>query len=679
MKKSSLITVVLLIAVTAISVELSMASETKLFVSKDGNDAWSGKLLAPNPDKTDGPFATLEGARNAVRDLKVYNKLSSPVTVYIRGGKYNLKRPFVLEAKDSGTKECPIIYSALADEEVIITGSKRVSGSWKTYRDNIMVCTIKDTQFEGLNFRQLFVNGERQIRARTPNEGFYHVNEIIPGEQSNSSFKYRKGDLKRWRNLTDVELIIFHSWDESRINIADINEEKNVVHLEYASHYPFDRWSGHYDGVLARYFVENVLEGLDSPGEWYFDRHSRELYYWPKAGENIHDLEITIPVINQLLLFQGDTLSGTPVSYISFSGITFAESDCPAGWEGRWGDQVSPAGITFSFASNCRLDKCTVTNTGTYGIEILNGSKYNTIDKTEVSYTGSGGIRIDKDPSMRNTISNNHVHHCGIIYPSGVGICVGITSQNVISHNHVHDIGYCGLTCRGAANTVEFNHVHHVMQRMCDGGGIYMYGEYSDGTVVRNNVFHDIIPYAYFGWGIYLDERSEYVTVQNNIVYRTQSGNTMMHGGRNNIWINNTFVDATKYQIFWNPLRNTASKNIYVNNIFYYTDPNTYLIHIAGQWYDDIILKSDYNLFYCAGGGPMKIDNMRSERFRTGKVLFEVKTFEDWRRKGFDFNSIVADPLFVDSGNDNYTLREDSPMFELGFQQIDISTVGPQE
>ena len=158
------------------------------------------------------------------------------------------------------------------------------------------------------------------------------------------------------------------------------------------------------------------------------------------------------------------------------------------------------------------------------------------------------------------------------------------------------------MTCRGPGNIVEYNHVHNVMKNMNDGGGIYMYGEFSDGTLVRNNVFHDITPYNYFGWGIYLDERTEYVTVSDNVVYRTKSGNTMMHGNRYNIWVNNIFVDASQYQIFWNPLGKTAYKGIYVNNIFYYTNPEAYLIYIAGTWYDDMIEKSDYNLFYLKGG-----------------------------------------------------------------------------
>ena len=644
------------------------AGETVLYVSKDGSDAWSGEIHLPNQAGTDGPLASLEGARQRIRELRTNGKLPGPVRVKVRGGTYYLSRTFSLDAGDSGTRECSVIYEAFGDEQVVICGGRRISGTWAKHEGSIRKIYLPEAENGSWNFRQLFADGVRQTRSRIPNEGYFHVSELIPGEMERTWFKYREGDMKRWRNLSDVELVLYHSWDESRINVSDIIEEERIVKLRHASHYGFNQWASQHEGLNSRYFIENVMEGLDAPGEWYLDRHSGYLYFLPPEGRTPENMEIIAPVVRQLVLLQGDAERKTPVSYVSFSGFTFTMSDCPDDWEGRWGDLLSPSAIELNYAENCAIKNCTITNVGTYGIEMDGGSRYNLIKKNEVSYTGSGGIRIEKDPTSRNVVSDNHVHDCGLIYPSGVGICVDISSQNTIAHNHVHDVNYCGLTCRGPGNIVEYNHVHHVMKNMNDGGGIYMYSEFSDGTVVRNNVFHDIIPYNYFGWGIYLDERSEYVTVSDNIVYRTKSGNTMMHGGRYNIWINNIFVDAVDYQIFWNPLRKTAYKSLYVNNIFYYTNPESYLIHIAGTWYDEMIEKSDYNLFYCAGGGPMKINN-----------LPETPTFEEWRKKGLDFHSIIADPLFVDRGNDDYRLKENSPMFKLGFRQIDASNVGPRE
>ncbi|MCL5019946.1 MAG: right-handed parallel beta-helix repeat-containing protein, partial [Patescibacteria group bacterium] len=494
---------------------------------------------------------------------------------------------------------------------------------------------------------------------------------VSHGSDSMSAFYYAPGNLKRWTNLEDVETVIFNSWDEARLRISDLDEQTNKVLFTGPARYKFDYWAHYYNGKCARYIVENVFEALDSPGEWYLNKHTGELYYYPKPGVRIEDAVVVAPVLNQLMLLQGDTLNQKPVQYIRFSGLTFCVSDyqlSPKGYPANWGDLVDPTAITFSYAENCALKNCSVTNVGTYAVELAEGSAYNVIDKCEISYTGSGGIRIENLPVKRNIISNNHVHHCGIIYPSGVGICMNKSGQNIISHNHVHDIGYCGLTVRGPENIVEYNHVHHVMQRLCDGAGIYLFDDKSDGTIIRNNVFHDVYPYAFFGWGIYLDERTEHVTVMNNIVYRTLSGGTMIHGGKYNFWENNIFVDSGEYQIFWNTLRNTSYKNIYEKNIFYYTNPKSKLIYVPGTWTFNAIEYSDYNLFFCKGGNEMLVQGIR-----------EVPTFEQWQRKGFDFHSVVADPLFVDPEHDNYTLKENSPAFKLGFQQIDISTVGPQE
>lgn len=653
-----------------------------LYVSKDGNDSWTGALSSHNTDRTDGPFATLEKARNIIRTMKGNGNLTSPVTVQVRGGVYYLDRTLILEGQDSGTKECPITYMVFPDEKVIISGGKRITASWQPYADKIMFCSIPEVKEGKWYFRQLFVDGKRQIRARMPDTGFYYVAEVVTGENSLSSFKYKNGDIKRWSNLNDVEILVFHSWDDSRLRIAELNEEQNIVKFTGPAIYAFDMWKSHYNGVLSRYYVENVFEGMDSPGEWYLNRQTGDLYYYPLSGENIHDSEIVAPVLNQLILCKGDSLNRRPVQYIRFSGFTLCDTDWqlpPEGHYGGWGDFVRPSAITLMYAEHCAFENNIINNVGTYAFDLDHGSADNVINRNEIAYIGSGGIRFETGlpevrskfsnlHTRRNVVSNNHIHHCGVIYPSAIGVALGTSGQNIVSHNNIHDVGYCGLGNFGPENIIEFNEVHHVMQQLCDGAGIFMQRTETDGTIVRNNIFHDIYPYAYYGWGIYLDERTEYVTVMNNIVYRTLSGGTMIHGGRYNFWENNVFVESGDSQIFWNTLRNYAYKNVYEKNIFYYTNPESKLIYVPGSWTFDAIEKCDYNLFFCKGSDKMLVQGIP-----------EVSTFEHWQKKGFDFHSITADPLFVDPEHDNYTLKENSPAFKLGFQQIDVSTVGPQK
>lgn len=667
-----------------IAIETGLTANAKmLYIAKDGNDTWRGNIPAPNTDRTDGPLATLEGARNSIRNMKINGQLSSPVTVQVRGGTYYLENTFVLEPQDSGSKECPIAYMAYPGENVIISGGRQLNAQWTTYRGEIKVCTIPDVRQGKWYFRSLFVNGKRQIRARTPNEGFFNVADRLYSPDSLVAFRYTPGDFKRLSNFNDIDILLFHFWDDSRLIISDLDEENHIVKFTGEPNSMYNRWSGkRYNGENDRYYVENVFEELDAPGEWYLNRNTGELYYLPMPGENVNDSEIIAPALQQLLLIQGDAGNNKPAEYVKFKGLTFCHADWPLppeGHRGGWGDFVSPSAITLENARHCVIEKSHVTNVGTYGIELNEGCIDNTIDKNEISHTGSGGIRIDGRTTMRNLISNNHVHHCCSIYPSGVGIAESSAGQNCISHNHVHDTGYCGITARGPVNTIEYNHVHHVMQRLSDGAGFYTHGGRSDGTIIRNNIFHDIKPAKVFGWGIYLDDLTEYVTVVNNIVYRVETGGTMIHGNRYCSWVNNIFIDGGKYQIFFDTINNYSYHNIYDRNIFYYTDPDSKLIHNAYMWSKSAMERSDYNLFYCAAGGTMAIEGIKEQWPNSRVVLYDVKTFEDWRKLGFEFHSIVADPLFVDPKNDNYTLQENSPAFQLGFRQIDISTVGPQD
>jgi len=158
--------------------QINQEPKATFFVAKDGNDTWSGKLPSPNAEKTDGPFATLARAQDAAREMKTKEGLHEPVTVMVRGGKYFLEETLVLGPEDSGTRDCPITYTAYPGEKPILSGGRKVTG-WKPYRGKILQCELPDAQGgtclradthrQEWKFRQLFFNGVRQIRARNPN------------------------------------------------------------------------------------------------------------------------------------------------------------------------------------------------------------------------------------------------------------------------------------------------------------------------------------------------------------------------------------------------------------------------------------------------------------------------------------------------------------------------------
>ena len=179
------------------------------YVSPNGNDSWSGNL--PAADGESGPFATLTRARDAVRSRKAAGALDAPITVMFRGGTYFLDDTVVFGPEDSGTRECPVNYVAYPGETPVFSGGLVLEGEWQKAEGDIMSLTLKDAPY----FRQLTVNGQRKTRSRTPNEGYFMTDEAL----SATSFRYKKGDITKYRALEDAEIVLIHSWNESRLKI----------------------------------------------------------------------------------------------------------------------------------------------------------------------------------------------------------------------------------------------------------------------------------------------------------------------------------------------------------------------------------------------------------------------------------------------------------------------------
>ena len=202
--------------------------EKLFYVSLDGNDSWSGTLPVPDTNKTDGPFATITRARDAIRGLKKAGKFTEPVTVMLRSGIYFVSKPLEFNPEDSGLKNALITNKPFSGEEVSICGVIPIKGRWQQYRENICMISIPGVAKGEWNFNQLFVNGCRQTRARIPNENYFNAYDVPP--ESENSFIFATGDIdKNWRNLHDVQVVVFHSWSESRLYIKDVNEENRLV------------------------------------------------------------------------------------------------------------------------------------------------------------------------------------------------------------------------------------------------------------------------------------------------------------------------------------------------------------------------------------------------------------------------------------------------------------------
>ena len=659
---------VIAISFSSFFLPLANAEEIAFYVSTEGNDKWAGNSISK-------PFATIQKARDVIREIKKQGGLTKPVTVYIRGGLYELSETLVFAPEDSGTESFPITYAAYKDEKPVISGGRKITGTWQDYKGKIKVCTIPQIKEGKWNFRQLFVDDKRQIRARIPNDSYYKIEEPLDEPTGKKAFKFREGDFKNWHCLNDVEVIIFHSSNESRLLISELSEEERVV-----------VFSGPIGGALVkgrhrnRYYVENVLEGLDQPGEWYLDKHTGKLYYWPVDTSQV--LQLRAPVLNQIIRFEGNEEEEEYVQYINFVGLTFSDAAYMLPEEGiptlsEMGDIYRPSAITLEGARFCIFRNNCVRNVGTYALEVTGDGIQ--IVGNEIYDAGSGGIITRSYGKHRNVISYNHIHHCGAVFHGAVGINAD-DGRGSISHNLIHDISQSGIYTHhqttdfhesGRNNQqqdliIEYNEIYDVMQMMNDGAGIFVHGS---NVMIRNNVIHDVYSYGKgaSGWGIRLGFETRDSRLENNLVYKTREGLHIWHGNGNISIENNIFVDSEWCLVNISNPKDRRHENVkFRRNIFYYTRTDVDLFKIGGE--RSLPVESDYNVLWNPAGciwlSPV-IWGMRG-----------IAYFEDWQKQGFDTHSIVKDPLFADKANDDYSLKSNSPAFKVGFKPIDISKVG---
>ncbi|MEM1582816.1 MAG: right-handed parallel beta-helix repeat-containing protein [Candidatus Bathyarchaeia archaeon] len=659
------------------------------YVSPEGRDEWSGKLPEPNEDKTDGPFATITRARDAIRELKRKGELKCPIVVKVRGGLYWLNEPITFTPEDSGTEENPIIYQAYEGEIPIISGGRLIVG-WRTEKlsDNLVawVADIPEAKEGKWYFKQLFVNGERRFRPRLPEDGFFWI-EDVPGKKpeelslfdGSSTFKCASGDIKQWKNINDVEVVVLHYWIEERIPIKSFDEKNNIVELSMKTVFAL---RDDFKPRFARYYVENVFEALKKPGEWYLDRVTGKLYYIPLPGEEIGSCQIIAPRLNCLIRVIGSPERGQYVEHIVFRGLVFQYTE----WQYSLSPQAAqsvPGAIYLEGARFITIEKCKIEHVGGYGIEVRRGCSRIFIINNVFSDLGAGGIKIGEpnvptqiyDETGYNVVSDNRISKGGRIFHSAVAIWIGQSGYNEIIHNTIHDFYYTGISVgwtwgygstNARCNIIEFNHIFDIGHGLLsDMGGIYTLGV-QPGTTIRFNLIHNVEAYNYGGWGIYLDEGSSHILVENNIVYNTMSGGFHQHYGRENIIRNNIFALSKEGQVVFSRGEPQHIAFIFERNIVLTNGSPIFVGGYAEEfWRRDF--RSNLNLFYDISGGPIIfLESSKGRKY----------SLEEWRDFGYDTYSIIADPRFKEIRKYDFTLLEDSPAFKIGFKPINLEGVG---
>ncbi len=556
---------------------VSSTKTADFYVAPSGSDA--------NPGTKPSSFASLAKARDAVRTL-VGKGLTRDVTVIVQAGTYILHDPLVFGPQDAGTAEHAITYAAAPGETPVISGGVVING-WKKAGDGKWVVELPEVKSGKWRFRQLFADGVRLPRGRFPN-----APELLRVKRVSKDVKEIElnqapsaGDLAG----KDAELVMYQNWSISRVSI--VSSQGKTVRLANPM-----GWIGHGNATTASphkpCYVENALEFVDQPGEWYLDRAAGTLTYMAGPNENPNNRRFVAPRVEQLVVVAGRP--DAPVRNIRFEGLTFEHTEWPLPTFGYLGIQaghhgtqmkketyVLPLAIEFSHATDCQLDRCRIAHTGACGVGFGAGCRGNKVVGCEIFDVGGNGVmigwrgggksrRIDfvgnaslsadwKDPTdapANNEISNCVIRNCGAVNHGSVGVYDAYASGTKITHNLVTDMPYTGISIGFRWNTsstsqreclVTYNHIHDCMKMLADGGGIYTLG-YQPGTVLRGNLIHDIhrSKFAHGGApnnGIFFDQGSKGYHVEGNVIYQTSGKPIRFNqtGKQNLTWKDNSF------------------------------------------------------------------------------------------------------------------------------------------
>ena len=647
----------------------------KIYLSPSGNDA--------NPGSADKPVATLTAARDRVREYRKNNKVSQPLEIIPQAGEYFMFQPLVFTGEDSGTEDYPLILKAEDGTKVVFRGGVELRGV-EEVNEQLWRIFVPQVAWYDSYFDQLYVNGRRAVRARTPSKGLYSVKKaaetvLIKGkgllpELAVQDIGLDSADAECFRHFSredykDAVITFYHRWDNTMKHIAGFEDSTCSIRTIGTGMQP----SNSIDRESC-YYIDNFRSALDAPGEWYLDR-SGYLYYIPMEGETIKNTSFFAPVLKEFIVIQGDSTTGKRVENIRFENLIFEISGYQLPAHGNEAMQAaSPVGasVTLDFADNISFKNCEVAHTGNYAFWFRRACSKCTVSHSFLHDLGAGGVKIGEtvirpaiDEITNNiTIDNDIITNGGNVFPSAVGIIIFNASDNKLTHNEIANFRYTGISAGwvwgyspspSKRNIIEFNHIHHLgWGELSDMGGVYTLGA-SEGSTVSNNVIHHVYSFDYGGWGLYTDEGSYGITEENNLVYACKSSGFHQHYGKENIIRNNIFALNIKAQLQATRIEEHRSIS-FTNNIIFFDWGSL----LSSNW-DKFNLLSDYNCYW----------DVRSKAIR-----FADKSFKEWQKSGKDVHSIIADPLFVNPGAYDFHFKNLSVAKKIKFTPFDYSKAG---
>lgn len=698
----------------------ALAAPPVFYVSPMGDDSYNG-LNFGHADalkgavNTNGPFATLTRARDALRAAG----LAEGGTVYVVGGDHYLAETLLLEEQDSGTPENPVIWQVFDDRPVYLHGGKRIDPTAFTpYRDVIQKADISALKLT-TQATQIMLNGERQVLARWPNKG----EGDLPGggwafvaaqnkDDAKKSFRYDGDGPAAFAGKQGLEISIWpnYNWWQTIVGVEKIDPATKLIQLP--SDLPYTIEPG------RRYFLQNSLDMLDAPGEWYHDLATQTLYLWPPEPLSANT-PVVVPTAQSVISAKG-------LKHAVFIGLNIESSA---------GD-----GVVLKDCEDVLFARAAVRNTYGFGI-VVDGGQSVRIRGNDIYATGKGGITLGGGDRKtltpgNNEAVNNHIHHYAQIfntYNCGVNISgVG----NRIQHNSIHDAPHIGILLGGNDHLIEYNDIHHVCMEGADNGGFYMGRDWTQrGNVIRYNKFHDIYGFGlgnlatskdgtyryeapHQAWGVYLDDCSSGTEIYGNLFYRVPLAGVMIGGGRDNKVYNNVFAECTpalhiddRWDSYpWDLMKErleamnyehppfserypellamgddprTPANNRFERNVVYYTRDEFRGLSTTAP-------SSGKAIMYDLAGFDPKTTVIQNNLIDLGRIPPRVywRAYEDskdagdldweqWRKKGFDEGSLLLEAEFVDPEHDDYRVKFGVKWpRRLSFERIPIDQIG---
>ncbi len=648
-------------------------AQVRFYVSPLGADG--------NPGTETHPFATLNAARDAIRAHKAVMGQPQSYTVVVQDGYYVMKEPFELGPEDSGTQEHPITYTAAEGASPLFSGGKKITG-FKVLGNGVWQAKIPEAGYYNWRFDQLYVNGKRATLARTPNKGFLKLDTVtqttwVKGSpypakaQQELFFTAESFEPLKKVTVADMPFIRFkayHKWDYTLRHISDIDIDSFKV---VSSGRGMKPWNELKKG--KRVVFENYKAALDAPGEWFLSKEG-VLSYIPLKGETLENTTFIAPVLENLVRMVGDVESESFVAHIKINGLRFMHCHYGiplTGYEPTQAAASINAAIYTEGAHHIAITDCEVANIGQHAIWLGEGTHFSKVRHNYLHDLGGGGVYLGSFKALEGkyhthhiTVDNNIIQHGGQEFPPAVGVWVGHSSDNEITHNDIADFYYTGISVGwvwgykpslAKRNTIAYNHLHHIgWDLLSDMAGIYTLGP-SEGTTVTNNRVHHIHAYSYGGWGLYADEGTTGVTFKDNLVYNTKTGGFQQNYGKDNVVENNILAFAHKYQMQCTVAEEHKSFT-FTNNIVIFKEGMV----AKGAW-DEVNAHLDKNIYWNVSGNQYD---------------FNGKDYTAWKNLGFDRNSKIADPKFVDTAGFDFRFTSKSAIRKIHFKPFDYAKAG---